>query len=123
MRLQDHGSPQSKGHLSVAHLSNMQAAGCFNTRLQGNIKPCTFVGNLLCVGVNGSSAADQRRGVAGAVVGELTLGPFATGTAFCVPVTLGPFASQEAGFFEAACFNLVVGWLTIVENILVGACS
>ena len=109
MRLRVHGSPQSKGHPSVAHLSNIQAAGCFNTRLRGNIKPCTFAGNLLCVGVNGSGIADRRGGVAGTVRGELLLGLFSTGTDFWFPVTFGPFASREAGSFEAARFNLVGG--------------
>ena len=116
MRLQVHGSPQSRGHPSVAHLSNMQAAGFFNTWLQGNIKPCTLVGNLLCVGVNGSGIADRRGGVAGIVGGELLLGPFPTGTDFCFSVLFGPFASREAGSFEAACFNLVGGCLKIVEK-------
>ena len=109
MRLQVHGSLQSKGHPSVAHLSNIRAAGCFNTRLRGNIKPCTFAGNLLCVGVNGSRIAERRGGVAGTVRWELFLGLFPTGTDFWFLVTFGPFASHGAGSFEAACFNLVGG--------------
>ena len=109
MRLRVHGSPQSNGHPSVAHLSNIRAAGCFNTRLRGNIKPCTFAGNLLCVGVNGSGIAERRGGVAGAVSVKLFLGRFSTGTDFWLPVAFGPFARRGAGSFEAARFNLVGG--------------
>ena len=68
------------------------------------------------MGVNGSGTANQRRGVAGGIVGEIILGPFTTGVAFCLPATLEPFASREAGSFKAVCFNLVFGWLTIVEK-------
>ena len=68
------------------------------------------------MGINGSSAAGQRGGIAGTIVGEIALGPFAAGTTFCALDTFGPFASQEVSSLDAALFNLMFGWLTIVEN-------
>ena len=94
----------------------MRAAGCFNTLLRGNIKPCTLVGNLLCVGVNGSGIADRRGGVAGITGGKLSLGLPATDMGFCFSTLFGPFASRGAGSFDAARFNLVGGCLKIVEK-------
>ena len=64
MRSLDQGSPQSTGHPFVAHFSNIFAAGCLSTSFRGNMRPCTFFGNLLCVGVSGSAFARFLSGVA-----------------------------------------------------------
>ena len=121
IRSLDHGSPQYTGHPLVAHFNNIFAAGCLSTSLQGNMRPCTLFGNLLCVGVSGSAFACFLSGVAvGCCKGVLRFTPKTD----CKWPKFGRLGLRcGAGLaFEQCCLGYLVQNIIVIMIVREGLC-